>query len=179
MVGRKAIIAVAIVLALAIAIPIIYGNLFSNKSLEESPGEDYITITDFANRTVKVPRGIKRIVAIDPGTLRLVAYLNAVDMVVGVEEIERRSTLGRDYAMAYGDVFKNLPVIGPGGPRSAPDPERIRSVKPDLVIMSRIYVSLYDPDRLSEEVGAPVIVVDYGVAGYLDCLLYTSDAADE
>ena len=117
---------------------------------------------------MKVPKGIKRIVAIGPGTLRLVAYLNAVDMVVGVEEIERRSTLGRDYAMAYGDVFENLPVISPGGPRSAPDPERIRSVKPDLVIMSRTYVNLYDPDRLSEEVGAPVIVVDYGVAGYLD-----------
>lgn len=158
---------IVIVLVLSVAIFISYRNLFIIKSSEESPG--YVVVTDFVNRTVRIVKDIRRVVAIGPGALRLVAYLNALDMVVGVEEIEQRgSVVGRDYAMAYGDLLKNLPVVGPGGPRSAPDPEKIRSVKPDLVIMSRTYVDLYNPDRLSEEVGAPVIVVDYGVAGYLD-----------
>jgi iron complex transport system substrate-binding protein len=109
------------------------------------------------------------VVAIGPGVLRLVAYLGALDRVVGVEQAEQGwSTLGRDYAMVYGDVFKKLPVIGPGGPRSPPDPELLRSVKPDVVLMARLYVDLYDPDRLSQEVGAPVVVIDYGVPGYLN-----------
>jgi iron complex transport system substrate-binding protein len=128
-----------------------------------------ITVVDFSNRTVEVPVNASRVVAIGPGVLRLVAYLGALDKIVGVEDAEKSwSPLGRDYAMAYGDVFKNLQVIGPGGPRNPPNPELLRSVKPDIVLMSRAYVDLYDPDRLSQEVGAPVVVIDYGVAGYLN-----------
>jgi len=128
-----------------------------------------ITVVDFSNRTVEVPVNASRVVAIGPGVLRLVAYLGALDKIVGVEDAEKSwSPLGRDYAMAYGDVFKNLQVIGPGGPRNPPNPELLRSVKPDIVLMSRVYVDLYDPDRLSQEVGAPVVVIDYGVAGYLN-----------
>jgi len=153
---------IVVVLVLSVAMFISYRNLFIIKSSEESPG--YVVVTDFVNRTVRIVKDIRRVVAIGPGALRLVVYLNALDMVVGVEEIEQSgSVVGRDYAMAYGDLLKNLTVVGPGGPRSAPDPEKIRSVKPDLVIMSRTYVDLYNPDRLSEEVGAPVIVVDYGL----------------
>jgi len=130
---------------------------------------DYVTIVDSLGRTVKVEKYPKRVVAIGPGTLRLVVYLNATDLLAGVEEIElSRSPLGRDYAMAYGEYLKSLPVIGPGGPRSSPDPVRIRSVSPDLVIMSSLYAQLYDPDRLSTEVEAPVIVIDYGGAGYVE-----------
>jgi iron complex transport system substrate-binding protein len=128
-----------------------------------------ITVVDFSNRTVEVPVNASRVVAIGPGVLRLVAYLGALDKIVGVEDAEKSwSPLGRDYAMAYGDVLKNLQVIGPGGPRNPPNPELLRSVKPDIVLMSRVYVDLYDPDRLSQEVGAPVVVIDYGVAGYLN-----------
>ncbi|MEM0322145.1 MAG: ABC transporter substrate-binding protein [Thermoprotei archaeon] len=128
-----------------------------------------ITVVDFSNRTVEVPVNASRVVAIGPGVLRLVAYLGALDKIVGVEDAEKSwSPLGRDYAMAYGDVFKNLQVIGPGGPRNPHNPELLRSVKPDIVLMSRVYVDVYDPDRLSQEVGAPVVVIDYGVAGYLN-----------
>lgn len=155
-----------VVLAIPLAIFIVYGNPFAGEG-RVSP--NYIEVEDFVGRTVKVPRDIEKVVAIGPGALRLVTYLNALNLIVGVEELEiGRTIVGRDYAMAYEDFLRNLPVVGPGGPRSPPDPERIRAVKPDLVIMSRTYVELYDPDRLSNEVGAPVIVVDYGVAGYLD-----------
>ncbi len=133
------------------------------------PVPEYITVTDFAGRSVKVPVGASRVVAVGPGVLRLVSYLGAVDKIVGVEEAEKKWTpLGRDYAMAYKSSFQDLPVIGPGGPRSPPNPEALRAVKPDLILMSRVYVELYDPDRLSEEVGAPVVVIDYGLAGYLN-----------
>lgn len=136
---------------------------------ESTVSTEYIELVDTLNRAVKIQRYPDRVVAVGPGSLRLIAYLDALDMLIGVEEVELTwSPLGRDYAMAHGDYLKKLPVIGPGGPRSAPDPERIRSAKPDLVVMSSIYAQLYDPDRLSREVGAPVIVVDYGEAGYLD-----------
>lgn len=126
-------------------------------------------VIDFAGRNVTLPEKVSRIVAIGPGALRLVCYLNATDMLVGVEESETRwGFIGRDYAMAYGELFKSLPAIGPGGPGKPPAPELILAVKPDLIIMSRTYCDFYDPDRLQKETNATVIVVDYGPAGTLD-----------
>lgn len=163
-------IVVAIVLILiAISAIVVVNYVNSLKNKDATGSGNFIVVEDFIGRSIKIPTNIQKVVALGPGSLRLLSYLNALDFVVGVEEVEHTwSAIGRDYAMAYGDKLKNLPIVGPGGPRSAPDPEKIRAVKPDVVIMSLTYVDLYDPDRLSEEVNAPVIVVDYGSAGYLD-----------
>jgi len=162
-------ISIALAALIAISVAVFAYRLFIERAPQERGPEGYLTVVDLANRTVSIPKNISRVVAVGPGMLRLLVYLGALDLVVGVEEIERsESPLGRDYAMAFGEVLENLPVVGPGGPRSPPDPEKIRLAKPDLVIMYRGYVQLYDPDRLSGEVGAPVLVVDYGPAGFLD-----------
>lgn len=150
--------------------------LWSRTGLEEaSPStqtEQYVTITDFANRTLTLPNNISRIIAIGPGMLRLVAYLDAIDLVVGVERLEKTSVVGRDYAMSFGEKFKELPEIGLGGPGKAPDPELILSVKPELVIMSSTYLAFYDPDELQNRVNATVIVLDYSPATSPDFKLF-------
>jgi len=135
----------------------------------ETPEKSIKYVVDIVGRNVTLPEKINRVVAIGPGTLRLVCYLNAVDMLVGVEECETKwGFTGRDYAMAYGEYFRSLPVVGPGGPGKPPAPELIIAVKPDLIIMSRTYCDFYDPDRLQSETRATVIVMDYGPAGQLD-----------
>jgi iron complex transport system substrate-binding protein len=129
----------------------------------------YIEVVDVLNRSVKIPKNLSRIVAIGPGALRLVAYLNATNLLVGVEQSELQwGCIGRDYAMAYCSTIQRLPVIGPGGPRNPPNPEMLMQVKPQLIVMYRGYVNLYPPDRLEAEVGVPVLVIDYGTAGYVD-----------
>jgi len=135
-----------------------------------SPGKTPETyVEDILGRKVALPQKINRVVAIGPGMLRLVCYLNATDLLVGVEESETSwGFTGRDYAMAYGESFWNLPIIGPGGPGKPPAPELILPVKPDLIIMSRNYADMYDPDRLQTETNSTVIVLDYGPAGSLD-----------
>jgi iron complex transport system substrate-binding protein len=135
-----------------------------------SPGKTSETyVEDILGRKVVLPQKINRVVAIGPGMLRLVCYLNATDLLVGVEECETSwGFTGRDYAMAYGESFRNLPIIGPGGPGKTPAPELILAVKPDLIIMSRTYADMYDPDRLQTETNSTVIVIDYGPAGSLD-----------
>ncbi len=130
--------------------------------------EEYVVVKDVMNRSVRIPQNLSRVVAIGPGMLRLITYLNATDVLVGVEQLEQQGCIGRDYAMAYCDLLKKLPVIGPGGPRSPPNPEMLMQVRPQLIIMYRGYVSQYPPERLEAEVGVPVLVVDYGVAGYVD-----------
>ncbi|MEM4426136.1 MAG: ABC transporter substrate-binding protein [Acidilobaceae archaeon] len=139
--------------------------------VEESQSESYVEIVDFAGRTVSVPRNITRIAAIGPGALRLVLYLGAIDLVVGVEEIEKTWTpgtpTGRDYLLAYYEILKGLPTIGPGGPGRPPNVELLVSVRPQVIVMSKLYMQFIDPDRLEQETGAKVIVIDYGEPGYL------------
>lgn len=165
-----AVIAIAVTLVIVTVLTAFALKYFVFATNERAVGStNFIVVEDFVGRSVKIPNNISRVVALGPGALRLLIYLNALDVLVGVEEVEHSwSVVGRDYAMAFGDRLRSLPVVGPGGPRSAPDPEKIRAVKPDLVVMSSTYAELYDPDRLSSEVNAPVIVVDYGSAGYLD-----------
>lgn len=154
-----------LVVAAAIAASLVMTGCFKSRQEEASSGY----VVDVVGRRVRLPENVSRVVAIGPGVLRLVCYLNALDMLVGVEQSEVNwGFTGRDYAMAYGELFSKLPVIGPGGPGKPPVPELILSVKPDLIVMSRIYCDFYDPDRLQSETKSTVIVVDYGPAGQLD-----------
>jgi iron complex transport system substrate-binding protein len=145
-------------------------SMYSLVKLYTSPGKTpEIYVEDILGRKVVLPQKVSRVVAIGPGMLRLVCYLNATDLLVGVEESEIKwGFTGRDYAMAYGESFRKLQIIGPGGPGKPPAPELILTVKPDLIIMSRTYADMYDPDRLQAETKSVVIVMDYGPAGSLD-----------
>lgn len=158
------IIIMVLITASVLASVVVYKPL---KTYSES--KEHIEVVDVLNRTVIIPKNISRVVAIGPGALRLITYLNALDLIVGVEQVEVSwNPVGRDYAMAYSDRLMNLSIVGGGGPATPPNPEMLRVVNPQLIIMSRTYAELYQPDRLSSEVNASVLVVDYGVAGYLD-----------
>jgi iron complex transport system substrate-binding protein len=161
--GIQAALLIAVVVAAsALSYFVVKFYIFS----EETP-KTYVE--DILGRKVALPQKINRVVAIGPGMLRLVCYLNATDLLAGVEESEITwGFTGRDYAMAYGELFRDLPKIGPGGPGKPPAPELILAVKPDLIIMSRTYADMYDPDRLQTETKSTVIVLDYGPAGSLD-----------
>jgi len=161
-------VAIAAVAVIAVAIACLSLGYLGQSQQKQAPAGP-IVVTDILGRNVTLSSKVERVVAIGPGMLRLVCYLNATCLLVGVEESETRwDFTGRDYAMAYGELFKGLPVVGPGGPGKPPAPELIMAVKPDVVVMSRTYCEFYDPDRLQREVNATVIVMDYGPAGWLD-----------
>lgn len=166
--SRGAKIILGILLLTVSIVALIYLLGYRGPSPAEQTAAPRRYVVDFAGRNVTLPEKVNRVVAIGPGMLRLVCYLNATDLLVGVEESELQwGFAGRDYAMACGDLFKNLPVIGPGGPGKPPVPELIVKVKPDLIIMSSLYASSYDPDKLQQETNATVIVMDYGIPGYV------------
>lgn len=129
---------------------------------------ELLTVTDAAGRSVVVPAGPKRIVCLGPGCLRLVAYLQATDRVVGIERFETARRTGRPYNLAHPELL-TLPVIGPGGPQSIdkePDLEALLAVAPEV-----IFASAMEPgtaQRLSDRLGIPVVVVSYGAFGRYD-----------
>ncbi|WP_233185582.1 hypothetical protein [Thermotoga sp. SG1] len=92
-------------------------------------------VMDLLGREVEIPSKVERIVAARPGALRLIVYLNATDMVVGVEDFERLRPLGRPYILAHPEL-KELPSIDPGGPGKLPDMEALVALSPDVVFMT-------------------------------------------
>jgi iron complex transport system substrate-binding protein len=111
-------------------------------------------------REVKVKIPAQRIVAIGPGSLRLVAYANGADRVVGIEDMEKKVPTGRPYMFAYPEL-KNLPTIGQGGADSVPDEETLLTVKPDVIFASYL-VDKAKAENLQAKTGIPVVVLSYG-----------------
>lgn len=139
----------------------------------ETPGAPGKTrITDLVGREVEVKVPAERIVAIGPGALRLVCYAQGADRVVGVENVEKQWPTGRPYILANPDL-KDLPPVGPGGPNSAPDAEKLVSAKPD-VIFAAYLVDKAKADDLQAKTNVPVVVVSYGKLATFDEDVYRS-----
>ncbi len=119
----------------------------------------HVTITDALGRTVEVPSNVSRVVAVGPGALRILVYLNATDKVVGIEEFEKRFSYGRPYILAHPELL-NLPVIGPGGPGKLPNMEALIKVHPQVIFM--VFVSKSEADEVQQKTGIPVVVLSYG-----------------
>ena len=84
------------------------------------------TVTDMVGRTVEVPAKAEKVIGIGSSSLRLIAYLEAVDTVVGVEQSELEDNVTCSYRHVYHDTLKNLPVIGDGGSKGVtPNEEAI------------------------------------------------------
>ncbi|MDR3541020.1 MAG: iron ABC transporter substrate-binding protein [Desulfosporosinus sp.] len=117
-------------------------------------------VTDLVGREVKVKIPAQRIVGIGPGSLRLVAYVNGTDRVVGIEDMEKKMPTGRPYMFACPELTI-LPTIGQGGIDTMPDEEALLSVKPDVIFASYL-VDKAKADNLQAKTGIPVVVLSYG-----------------
>lgn len=124
-------------------------------------------VTDLAGRRIAVPMHVDRIVALGPGTLRLVAYLQAVDKVVGIEEVERRNTAFflRPYAAVTAGRLKTLPVVAPGGAGKLPDMEQLIACRPQLILC--IGLDVAQVENLQQKTRIPVLFLNYGELGVL------------
>ncbi|MFT4891871.1 MAG: iron complex transport system substrate-binding protein [Halobacteriales archaeon] len=111
------------------------------------------TVTDATGRTVDLPGSIEDVVAVGPGALNLVAYLDAVDMVIGVEGNEHSWGKNIPYNVANPEL-RELPIVGPhkGG-----DPELIVDADPDLVVAT--YFTAGTATDLQGKIDRPVVVV--------------------
>lgn len=122
-------------------------------------------ITDALGRTVTLPADLERVICSGSGALRLLAYLGAQEMAVGVDDIEGRTTKfdARPYAIAN-PQFKTLPIFGQF--RGFDQPERILALSPQPQVIFKIKAAFgHDPLELEAKTGIPVIVLDYGDLG--------------
>ncbi|WP_432409157.1 iron ABC transporter substrate-binding protein [Wukongibacter sp. M2B1] len=141
----------------------------ASNSTSDSQG---IIITDMLDRKVTLDSTAKKAIAIGPGALRLYCYLGNIDNLVGVEQIENKYPIGRPYAIANPSLM-DIEVIGPGGPKNSPDPEKIISVRPDVIFTTYSYEKT-TADELQSKTGIPVIALSYGKVATFDPSVYKS-----
>ena len=120
--------------------------------------------SDSLNRNVGL-KNYNRIIAIGPGALRMVVYLQAQDKIVGIEKKESNFIYARPYILANKFLLK-LPKIGMGGPNLNINLEAIRKLKPDLIVAG--FISKEKADEIEKKTGSKVFVVKYGMLGNYD-----------
>lgn len=123
-------------------------------------------IKDLVGRDVELPAKIDSIIALGSGAPRLVAYLDAMDMIVGAEEYIRDGVnIRRDYNPVHHAYLLDLPLVGQGGGGGQNNayPEEIIMLNPDLIIAG---FDLEAANELQTQTNIPVVSVrhDTGLA---------------
>ena len=73
------------------------------------------TVTDTCGRTVEIPKTVKSVVCVGVGSLRFTTYLDALDLLAGVEENALDIGVYKPYAYLHQDVWEKLPQTGNNG----------------------------------------------------------------
>ena len=163
---------ISLMVAILLCMAVIFGGCSSKTFQDAASSSQKITVTDTLGRQVEINAQVKRVVAIGPGALRLCCYFNNVEIIVGVEQMDKDDSAGKPYVMAN-PVLKKLPVIGLGGPNNSPDPEKILAVKPEVIFTT--YASdKASADILQTKTGIPVIAISYGKTSTFDPSVYSS-----
>lgn len=121
---------------------------------KEELSETGRTVTDGAGRAVDLPEKVESIVCLNVSTLRYTCYMEAQDLVIGVEDYEQEKSISRPYNYVNFELFEGLPVIGTNGEHY---PEEIISADPDVIMMSAYDDG--DADTLQNTTGIPVVLV--------------------
>ena len=132
------------------------------------------SVTDATGNAVEVPAKVERVICSGPGCLRLLTYLQALDVVVAVDDIETKRTAfdARPYALAHPEL-KKLPLFGEF--RGHDNPELIAALQPAPQVIFKTYSTMgLDPKTLREKTGLPVVVLDYGDLGRNRPALYAA-----
>ncbi|PID76742.1 MAG: iron ABC transporter substrate-binding protein [Deltaproteobacteria bacterium] len=130
---------------------------------------------DALGKEVAAQLPAKRVICSGAGCLRLLTYLQAQDLITGVDDMEgrRKKFDARPYAIAN-PQFKPMPIFGEF--RGHDNPERILTLEkqPEVILKIKTSSMGYDPKELQEKTGIPVVVVDYGNLGSGRPALYQS-----
>lgn len=119
-------------------------------------------VTDAARREVKLPNRIERVICSGAGCLRLLTYLQAQNLIVAVDDMEKRRPTfdARPYALANSQ-FKDYPLFGEF--RGHDNPELIMALHPQPQVIFKTYSTMgHDPEKLQKKTSLPVVVLEYG-----------------
>lgn len=150
---------------------------------QQEQQSDTKTITDAYGRQVEVPTQVNTAATVGSGA-RLVVYAGGKYKLIAVTDMETNPGMNRPYAMAYKDLFADLPSTSNGNHlnQTNVNAEQLMQLKPDTIISSR---SADECDQLQQTTGIPVIGVSYqnqlfsnGIYDSISCVGEALDTQD-
>ena len=172
----------AIILALAALLSLAAGGSSSapeqsaapaqENTAQENAAQEMRIVTDTWGRKVEILYNVESIICLGSGAPRMAAYLDVVDMMVGVEDHDKEAyNILRDYNPVYRDEIKELPAVGSGGGSGANNgyAEEIITVAPDVILAG---FSAEAADELYGQTGIPVVCVRYLSRNFVDESFY-------
>ena len=118
-------------------------------------------VTDACGREVTIPETVKSVICVGVGSLRFTTYMDALDLLVGVEENELGGGAQKPFAYLHQDVWEKLPQTGNNGETYD---EQIISANPDVIIAN---MDKETADAYQKKTGIPVVTIPM-VEGILD-----------
>lgn len=119
-------------------------------------------IIDSYGNSVLIPDQVGQIICSGAGALRLAVYLQVIDRVIAVDDMEgrRSNTHARPYALAYPEL-QDLPLFGAF--RGDDSPELILGLDPQPQVVFKTFPeSGVNPQELEAKTGIPVVALSYG-----------------
>lgn len=110
-------------------------------------------VTDAAGRQVEIPQQVESIVCVNVGTLRFTTYMQATDLVIGVEQNEIKPVISKPFSYINNHLFSALPVMGDNGTVYE---EEIVKLNPDIVMAALDGAAA---DALQQKLGIPVVTI--------------------
>lgn len=158
-------------------------NSSSSDDTQQEQQSDTKTVTDAYGRQVEVPTQVNTAATVGSGA-RLVVYAGGKYKLIAVTDMETNPGMNRPYAMAYKDLFADLPSTSNGNHlnQTNVNAEQLMQLKPDTIISSR---SADECDQLQQTTGIPVIGVSYqnqlfsnGIYDSISCVGEALDTQD-
>lgn len=139
-----------------------------------APTGDTRTVVDSFGRAVEIPTEVRTVVCTGSGALRMVAYLQKLELLAGVEDTDKgyeTSTL-RDYAYVNYELFAALPSIGKGGGTgNTAYIEELITLAPDVILSGYNEEAL---EELAQATGIPCVSIRAKSINFIDESFYTA-----
>lgn len=152
----KKTVSALLVLAMLLSLCACGGTNDDNSSSAETR-----VVTDACGRQVTIPETVKSVVCVGVGSLRFTTYLDALDLLVGVEENELGVGAQKPFAYLHQDVWEKLPQTGNNGETYD---EQIIAANPDVIVAN---MDKETADAYQQKTGIPVVTIPL-VEGILD-----------
>ena len=131
-------------------------------------------IVDVTGREVEIPEVVRTICALGSGAPRICAYLDSMDMLVGIEKHDKDGIdILRDYSPVYYEYYRDLPIVGNGGGSGGNNgfPEELIVASPDVILAG---FDREAADELQKQTGIPVVSVRYLSRGFFHESFYNA-----
>jgi len=159
--GSKTVLAVAVLLLLIVDCIAIYPLIDSGNEPEPGPYDPsgFREITDVRGRVVTIPNEIDRVVCIAAGSLRLMSYMGASDLVVGIDSSDSSKDTRNNYAtylIAYD--YSSVPNVGDASNETSY--KAIMETGAKIILTSK--ASIDELNTIQNMTGIPTISIDAG-----------------